>query len=142
MTYLLDTCVIAELISETPNPAIVRWVDAQPEETIFISVVTLAELKGAIDRVDSVKKRSQLNEWLINDLIIRFTGRISEINVGATLKWGEIAAKIHSLGRILSAVDSLNLAIALVYDHTLVTNDFAIFEDTGVHLLNPFEEKK
>jgi toxin FitB len=141
MTYLLDTCIIAELISSAPDPALVRWVDAQPEETIFISVATLGEIKSAVDRIESAPKRVLLNDWLTNDLLIRFAGRISEINVGVTLKWGEVSAQIQSLGRTVTVVDTLNLAIALINDHTLVTSNLSIFENTGVRLINPFVDK-
>jgi toxin FitB len=141
MTYLLDTCIVAELISEIPNPNVIRWVDAQPEETLFISVVTLAELKNVIDREPSLKRRSQMNEWLTNDLLVRFSNRVSEINVNVTLKWGEVSARIQSLDRVISAMDTLNLAIALIYDHTLVTNHLNDFENTGVRLVNAFEVK-
>lgn len=141
MTYLLDTCIIAELISPVPDPALVRWIDAQPEETIFISVATLGEIKSAVDRIESAPKRVLLNEWLTNDLLIRFAGRISEINVGVTLKWGEVSAQIQSLGRTVTVVDTLNLAIALINDHTLVTSNLSIFENTGVRLINPFIDK-
>jgi len=142
MTYLLDTCIVAELISETPNPTVVHWVDAQPEETLFISVVTLAELKYVIDRVDSSKRRAQMNDWLTNDFLIRFSDRISEINVNVTLKWGEVSAKVQSLNRVISAMDTLNLAIALINDHTLVTNHLKDFENTGVRLVDPYEVKQ
>ena len=141
MTFLLDTSIISELLSEKPNPVVIHWLDAQPEETIYLSVVSLAEIKQSIENLTDVKKKNRLNEWLQNDLLIRFSNRISEITVSVTLKWGELSSKMHTLGRTLSAVDSLNLAIALIYDHTLVTRDLSIFESTGVRLLNPYLDK-
>jgi predicted nucleic acid-binding protein len=140
MTYLLDTRIIAELASQNPDPQVVRWLDAQPEETVFISVVTLAEISENIESQHSESQKANLLSWLHNDLIVRFGGRISEITIAVSLKWGEVITKCKSLGKALSLPDSLSLAIALVYDHTLVTRDIDLFEDTGVKAISPYDQ--
>jgi predicted nucleic acid-binding protein len=140
MTYLLDTGIVAELASQNPDPKVMRWLDAQPEETVFISVVTLAEISENIEQQHSGSQKTKLLAWLHNDLIVRFGGRISEITVSVSVKWGEVIAKCKSLGLALSLSDSLSLAIALVYDHTLVTRDTILFADTGVKAISPFEQ--
>lgn len=137
MTYLLDTCIVAELISEKPEPKLISWIDSQPEEMIYISVLTLAELKQSIESETSSRKRAIMNEWLTNDLVARFSGRISEITTEVTLKWGELAARIQEKGFLISPLDSLNLAIAMLNGHTLVTKEKIHFEGLEVHLLNP-----
>jgi predicted nucleic acid-binding protein len=139
MTYLLDSGIIAELASQNPNPNVLRWLESKAEETMYISVVTLAEISEQIEKENSLSKKNRLYNWLNNDLIIRFGGRICEISVGVSLKWGEIIAKFKGLSHSLTLADSLNLAIALVYDHTLVTHNIAIFEDTGIRVINPYE---
>ena len=139
MTYMLDTCIVADLLSPSPDIKLAHWLDAQPEETIFISVVTIAELKQTIDQVNSAKIRSEMNNWLMNDLLVRFKDRISEIDVNVSLRWGEISSKVKSLGRAMNPVDSLNLGIALLHDHVLVTRHTSQFEGTGVRLVNPYE---
>lgn len=138
MTYLLDTSVIADLISSNPNPGLVSWIDSEPEEMLFLSVATLAELKQSIESVKSPQKKAIMNEWLNNDLLVRFSGRISEITVEATLKWGELSAQIHGKNRSINSIDALNLAISLMYNHILVTKHPHVFEETGVQLFNPF----
>jgi predicted nucleic acid-binding protein len=140
MTYLLDTGIIAELASQNPDPKVMRWLDAQPEETVFISVVTLAEISESIEQQHSDSQKTYLLAWLHNDLIVRFGGRISEITVSVSVKWGEVIAKCKLLGLALSLSDSLSLAIALVYDHTLVTRDTNLFEDIGIKAISPFEQ--
>ncbi len=142
MTYLLDTCILADLISESPDPNLVAWLDTQPEEMIYISVVTLAELKQSIESIESNKARTRMNEWLMNDLLVRFANRISEITASATLKWGELSAWVHSKGQTISPIDSLNLAIALFYNHTFVTHNTFQFDGTDVRLLDPFAVRK
>jgi predicted nucleic acid-binding protein len=140
MTYLLDTCIIADLLSPDPDPKLLAWVDSQPEEMMFISVVTLAELKQAIESCESSKTRVRMNDWLMNDLVVRFSGRISEITTEATLKWGELSARIHTQGGIINPIDSLTLAIALIYNHTIVTSNTSIFVESEIRLLNPYEQ--
>jgi hypothetical protein len=139
MTYLLDTGIITELVSTNPDPAVLRWLDSQPEETVYISVVTLAEICESIQKEKSLAKKALLTAWLTNDLLVRFSGRIGEISVGVSLKWGEIMAKLKALGHTLSIADSMILAIALVYGHTLVTRDIASFKGTGAKVFSPFE---
>jgi predicted nucleic acid-binding protein len=141
MTYLLDTGIIAELASQNPDPNVIRWLDAQPEETVFISVVTLAEISESIDQQPSESQKANLLSWLRNDLIVRFGGRISEITVAVSLKWGEVISTCKSLSKIVSLSDSLSLAIALVYNHTLVTRNTDLFKDTGVKTISPFEQQ-
>jgi len=137
MTYLLDTCILNELLSPSPNPGLITWLDAQPEEMVFISVITLAELKQSIESVESGKTRSRMNEWLMNDLLVRFSGRINEIDAEVTLKWGEISAKAHNRGHMLNPIDTLNTAIAMIYSHTLVTTRTDAFDGADVRLFNP-----
>jgi predicted nucleic acid-binding protein len=137
MTYLLDTCIIADLISPSPDPRLVAWIDSQPEEMIYISVGTLAELKQCIESTPSSKEKARMNEWLTNDLMVRFNGRISEITAEATLKWGELSARIHGQSRTINPLDSLTLALAVIYDHTLVTTNSSVFDGLGIRLINP-----
>jgi toxin FitB len=137
MTYLLDTRIIAELLSTDRDPNLVNWIDSQPEETLFISVVTLAELKQTIENEKSLKVRTQMNNWLINDMLARFNERIDEITAEVTLKWGELSARVQKNSPLINPVDSLTLAIAMVYNHTLVTNDLKVFEGKDVRLLDP-----
>lgn len=137
MTYLLDTCILNDLLSPSPDPALMVWLDAQPEEMIFISVITLAELKQSIESLESSKTRSRMNDWLMNDLLVRFSSRINEINAEVTLKWGEISAKTQSQGHLLNPIDTLNTAIAMIYSHTLVTTRPEAFNGADVRLFNP-----
>ncbi len=138
MTYLLDTCIIADLISDSPTPELVAWIDTQPEEMIYLSVVTLAEIKNTVDQVKKTQLRSDLNEWIVNDLLVRFNDRISEIDINVTLKLGEITAKFQNAGLNYSIVDALNLAIAIANDHTFVTYHVSDFEKSGARLFNPY----
>jgi len=141
MTYLLDSSILAELSSPTPDINLIDWLTSQPEESIFISVVTISEIAESMQNENSEAEKSRFLEWLNNDLIVRFTGRISEISVSVSLKWTELITQFKAIGRTISLADSVNLAIALVYDHTLVTKDPISFENTGAKVFYPYKSK-
>lgn len=139
MTYLLDTRIIADLIADSPNPTLVSWVDSQPEEMLYISVVTLAEIKNVVSQVSAEPLRAQLDQWIINDLLVRFHDRISEIDVNVTLKLGEISAHFQSQKLSFNTLDAINLAIAIANDHIFVTDRLQEFNKSGARLLNPYQ---
>lgn len=139
MTYLLDTRIIADLIADTPNPTLVAWVDSQPEEMLYISVVTLAEIKNVVSQISAEPLRAQLDQWIINDLLVRFHDRISEIDVNVTLKLGEISAHFQSQKLSFNTLDAINLAIAIANDHIFVTDRLQEFNKSGARLLNPYQ---
>ncbi len=139
MTYLLDTSIIADLTSDSPNPSLITWVDSQPEEMFFISVATLAEIKNVVSQVRDESLKTQLDQWIINDLLVRFHDRISEIDVNVTLKLGEISAHFQSHNLSFNTLDAINLAIAIANDHVFVTNRVTEFEKSGARLFNPYQ---
>jgi toxin FitB len=140
MTYLLSSDILSNLASKNPDPGIIRWLDAQSEESVYISVVSISEISELIDKNLEISEKNIFTQWLKNDLLIRFSGRICEISVAVSLKWGEVMSHCRSFGRALSMADSINLAIALVYGHTLVTRNIAVFEDSGVKTICPFDK--
>ncbi|MHC1740048.1 MAG: PIN domain-containing protein [Anaerolineaceae bacterium] len=142
MTFLLDTSIISELASTNPNPEIMHWLDAQREETVFISVLTLANISECIEKEPSSAKKALISNWFKNDFLVRFSGRINEITIDVSLKWGEIITKLRQQGRNLSLADSMSLTIAIVNGHTLVTRDISIFENTGVKAFSPIQNKQ
>ena len=79
MKYLLDTCVISELMKKEPNPAVVRWMDASDESRMYLSVLTIGELIKGITKLPDGKKREKLQSWVSNDLSVRFGHRLVEI---------------------------------------------------------------
>jgi predicted nucleic acid-binding protein len=141
MTFLLDSGIVADLISPSPDPIILQWLDQQEEETLFISVATLAQLSEFIAQEPNGKEKEKHRSWLTNDLLIRFSGRFCAVTETVAIKWGEVLAELRSLGRALTLTNSIELAIALVYGHTIVTKDIAIYEDVGVKVLNPSIKK-
>ena len=138
MRYLLDTCVISELIRKRPDPAVVAWVDALDEEETYLSVITLGEIRRGIAKLPQSHRRTQLTQWLEEDLLARFHGRIAGIDEEVMWTWGELVARLEREGRKLPAMDSLIAAIALTGDFTLATRNVQDFAGTGVKIVNPW----
>ena len=139
MKYLLDTCVISELVKKRPSARVTRWLDRQDEFSIYLSVITLGELQKGIDKLPKSRKRRQLKNWATSDLIHRFTGRILNIDSNIAQKWGTLSAEAETGGRPVPVLDGLLAATALSHGLTFVTRNTSHIEHTGVSMLNPWE---
>jgi tRNA(fMet)-specific endonuclease VapC len=140
MNYVLDTNVISELISKQPNKKVVEWLDRLDPNTIYLSVITIGEIRKGIEKLPPSKRRDTVREWLEADLLLRFQGRILEITTEVMLVWGELAGRLENEGRPITAIDSLIAAIALQGNYCLVTRNEHDFQHTGVTIINPWKE--
>ncbi|MBK7918746.1 MAG: type II toxin-antitoxin system VapC family toxin [Chloroflexi bacterium] len=138
MRYLLDTCVISELVSKKPETAVIDWIDGIDDEYFYLSVITIGEIKKGIEKLPDSERKELLASWLEEDLLSRFQGRILSFETAVMLTWGSLTAKLEQEGKKLPAIDSLIAAIALTNNLTLVTRNIADFQNTGVSLLNPW----
>lgn len=134
MNYLLDTCVISELVAKVSNPQVVAWVDEISDAQLYLSVVTIGELQRGIAKLPPSTRKESLEQWLQNDLLLRFHNRILPLTVDVMMTWGKLTAQ----GRTLPAIDSLIAALALHYDYHLVTRNVKDFDGTTVKLFNPW----
>jgi len=139
VTYLLDTCVISELVKPRPNPRVVSWIKEQEEESLFLSVITIGEIQKGISKLYPSKRRSNLAAWLQQELPARFAGRVIPINDEVALVWGQMLGDAESKGRRIPVIDAFLAATALVYGFTLVTRNAPDIVDTGASLLNLWE---
>jgi tRNA(fMet)-specific endonuclease VapC len=140
MRYLLDTCVISELVAKHPNRRVVEWVDTVDPETIHLSVITIGEIRKGIEKLPDSKRRTSLLEWLEDELLVRFSGRILPINVDVILLWGQMTGRLELAGKKMAAMDSLIAAIALQGNLTLVTRNEDDFTYAGIRITNPWDE--
>ena len=139
MNYVLDTNVISELISKQPNKKVAKWLDHLDPNRIYLSVITIGEIRRGIERLPRSKRRERIEEWLEADLLLRFQGRILEITADVMLIWGELTGRLEKKGRPITAIDSLIAAIALQGDYCLVTRNEHDFQHTGVTIVNPWK---
>jgi predicted nucleic acid-binding protein len=140
MNYVLDTNVISELISKQPSKKVVEWLDRLDPNAIYLSVITIGEIRRGIEKLPPSKRRDTVREWLEADLLIRFQERILEITTEVMLVWGELTGRLEKEGRPIKAIDSLIAAIALQGNYCLVTRNEHDFQHTGVTIINPWKE--
>ena len=141
MTFLLDTCVISELVAKQPNLHVVQWVDSIDEDKLFLSAITIGEIKRGIEKLPDSSRKSALAEWLEGDLLIRFTDRILPIDVPVMLVWGQLTADLEKQGRRMPAIDSLMAATCLQARLDLVTRNERDFAHSGITVVNPWEQQ-
>ena len=138
MKYLLDTCLVSELVKPRPNSAVANWVGAQPEFNLFLSVLTLGELRRGVERLPDGRKRVRLTNWLDDDLKLRFSGRLLPIDEEVVECWGIVSARAMAKGLAIPVIDGLIAATALVHGLTVVTRNVADMQASGVLLFNPW----
>ena len=138
MTYLLDTCLISELVAKQPNQKVLDWVDAQFPETLYLSVITIGEIAKGICKLTPSKRKESLSTWLNETLPNRFENRILTLDVSTMVLWGNLIGQLEQNGRPLPAMDSLIAAIALQHSLSLVTRNEKDFAGTGVVIINPW----
>jgi predicted nucleic acid-binding protein len=138
MTFLLDTCLISELIAKRPNQKVVDWVDAQVPETLYISIITIGEIAKGISKITASQRKESLMKWLNEALPIRFQDRILGIDFSTMVLWGNLVGQLEQNGRPLPAMDSLIAAIAIHNSLSLVTRNEKDFAGTGVVIINPW----
>jgi tRNA(fMet)-specific endonuclease VapC len=138
VNYLLDTCLISELVAKQPNQQVVDWLDAQVPETLYLSVITIGEIAKGISKLTASKRKESLTKWLNETLPNRFEHRILTIDVSTMMFWGNLVGQLEQNGRPLPVMDSLIAAIALQNSLSLVTRNENDFAGTGVVIVNPW----
>jgi toxin FitB len=136
--FLLDTNVLSELIKPKPDGNVLRWIEDTDESILFLSVLTLGEIRNGIARLGRGGRRGRLESWLQVDLRTRFQGRVLPINEAIADRWGTISANAAAKGKPVPVVDGLIAATALHHNLTLVTRDSSDVAGTGVSTVNPW----
>ena len=138
MKYLLDTNIISELISKSPNEKVLKFVNDLNVDDVFLSVITIGEIKSGIENVQSDAKKELLSQWLHNDLLYKFENRIISIDIEIMLTWGDINYKLKMQGRPLPIMDSIIGATCLSKKLILITRNEKDFQNLAIKIINPF----
>ncbi len=138
MSFLLDTNVVSEWVKPKPDPAVVAWLAEADEDRVFLSVVSLAELRHGIDRLAAGKRRRGLDTWLREELPLRFEGRVLPVDQAIADRWGELVARRDAVGRPIAVMDAFIAATASVHGLTLVTRNTADFQLVVRQIVNPW----
>ncbi len=136
MNFLLDTNAISELMKPRPNPGLMAWIDGTDEDRIFLSVVSLAELRYGVERMSAGKSRRRLELWLL-ELPLRFERRILPVDSVVADAWGRTVSRNEAAGRPIEAMDALLAATAEMHNMTLVTRNVSGFSLLKA-VLNPW----
>jgi toxin FitB len=139
VSFLLDTNVVSEWLKLRPNAGLLRWTDSADEGRVFLSVISLAELRYGIERMASGKRQRRLEDWLRHELPIRFEGRILPVDATVADACGRIVRRSELLGRSIEAMDAFLAATAEVHRLTLVTRNISDFVVLKA-VLNPWTE--
>jgi toxin FitB len=136
MSYLLDTNILSETIRKRPNRSVITWLDQVPGEALFISVLTLGEIRKGIETLTDQRRRETLRLWLEHDLPEWFEGRVLPVDREVADRWGRLLA---AAGKPVPTIDSLLAATALHHALRLVTRNARDFNYHGLEVINPFE---
>jgi toxin FitB len=135
--FLLDTNIISELVRPKPEPKVKAWVAATDEDLLYLSVLTLGEIRKGIASLKNASRRVTLEAWLDGDLAVRFTRRILAIDPAVADRWGRLVAQADLKSR-LPVIDGLLAATALQHNLTLVTRNTKDVAETSVPVFNPW----
>ncbi len=138
MKALLDTCVISEFIAKQPNPKVVEFLDALDADDAYLSVITIGEIIKGIEKLPASRRKTELRDWLQDDLLARFQGKILPLNTDVIVEWGMLVARTELTGKAMPAVESLIAATAIANKMTLVTRNVSDFEAAGIEVVNPW----
>ena len=139
MKYLLDTCVISELIIKNPSHKVITWISKTEENKLFISVLTIGEIHKGIEKLPQSKKKDFLHHWVTFDLKERFKNRIINFDLQAAAVWGKIQAQAERAGKVMPTIDAQIAATGICNDLIVVTRNTSDMENSGVSLYNPWE---
>jgi predicted nucleic acid-binding protein len=138
--FLLDTNVISELIKPKPEPKVAAWIDATDENLLFLSVLTLGEIRKGVVLLPRGARRTALDAWLSNELPLRFSDRILGVDLEIADRWGHLSGATGAKGVQVSVIDGLLAATAIQHGLTLVTRDTRDVAATGVAVFNPWAD--
>ncbi|MCW1885382.1 type II toxin-antitoxin system VapC family toxin [Luteolibacter flavescens] len=136
MSYLVDTNVFSEQAKPKPDPKVIAWL-RQHEGELYVSAITIGEIRRGIERLPDGKRKAQLRQWL-QSLCDCMQGRILNFNVSTSHVWGQLKASWEKSGTVVSSLDSQIAATASRHSLTIVTRNTSDFAGTGIKMLNPF----
>ena len=140
MPSLLDTNILSEIRRLKPEPKVLAFIAARPLDELYISVVTLAELRFGIERLDAGERRDELSRWLSRTIRPMFNQRVLPVTEDILFRWRVLMEEGRKVGHTYSQPDLIIAATALHHGFTVVTRDRDDFDKAGAAAINPWEE--
>lgn len=138
MKYLLDTCIISELVKPIPNTQVTNWLQGVTSDALFLSVLTIGEVRKGLAKLPDSKKKERLTLWL-NSLLEEYYERILPIDLTVSLNWGIIQGNTEKAGTPMSTIDGLMAATASTHQLILVTRNECDFPQDQITIINPWK---
>jgi len=142
LNYLLDTNVLSEATRAQPDARVAEWLSARSADTLFISMVSVAEIRKGILLLSEGKKRRKLEGWLESELLPAFSGRVLPLGEEEMSEWATMQAEAEKRGHRLSVIDSLIAATARCHGLTIATRNIHDFRHCKIPVLDPWAEEK
>lgn len=136
---LLDTNVISEPLRHTPEPRVGNWIDAQPLETLFLSTMTVAELRAGVALMPTGKRRVALHEHIEKRVLPMFAGRVLSFDLACSEAYAELLARASNAGVAIQTADACIAAVALANRFAIATRDENPFRAAGLDVINPWK---
>ena len=136
---LLDTNVVSEPLRRLPEARVVEWINAQPLETLFLSTISVAELRAGMALLAVGKRRSGLEEGLERRVLPLFAGRVLSFDLACTTAYARLIAGARDMGRAIAPADGYVAAIAAAHGFAVATRDTNPFEAAGLAAINPWQ---
>ena len=136
---LLDTNVVSEVMRATPSPAVLAWLNGQDAATLFVSIVTVAEIEFGLRVLPDDNRRSGLRDRFEQFLLQAFEGRVRDFDQPAARSYGDIMGHRREIGQPMSVLDGQIAAIARSRGLAVATRNVPDFADCGLTIVNPFE---
>jgi predicted nucleic acid-binding protein len=137
--YLLDTCVISELVKPAPDIQVLGWLAERDEDALFLSVLTIGEIQKGIAKLVSGRRKETIQRWLDAELRRRFAERLLPVDDEVATTWGLSQAEAERQGTPISTIDGLLGATAIVHNLAVATRDVSGIRRTGARVVNPWE---
>jgi predicted nucleic acid-binding protein len=138
VSFLLDTNVVSEWVKQKPDPGVITWLAEVDEDRVFLSVVSLAELRHGVERLADGNRRRRLDVWLRDELPLRFEGRVLSVDQVVADRWGDVVARREAAGRPIGVMDAFIAATANVHGLKLVTRNESDFRSAVKEIVNPW----
>jgi len=138
---LIDTNVISELWKAEPNPDVLAWIDAQTIETLYLSAVTVAELRFGLATMQEGKRRTIYQERLEKEVLPTFAGRVLPFDLDASQAYADLMARARARGNAIGKADGYIAATATACHLMVATRDISPFEAVGLKIVNPWDSQ-
>lgn len=135
---VLDTNIISELWRIEPNPSVLTWIDAQMVETLYLSAVTVAELRYGLATMPAGKRRAVYQQRLEQEVLPVFTGRVLAFDLEASRMYAELMAGAKAKGKAIDREDGYIAATVAAKGFIVATRDASPFEAVGLTVIDPW----